>query len=104
MNNDRPCESRHGFLRMAAIVVPLLIVVGCSSAQSGHAPGVAGGETLTPGITNYPIAYIKQPVPKTDIDARDLITSITGSDLYVRDQASAGGKETNVTQSITKGM
>jgi hypothetical protein len=88
---------------LAAILIPLLIVMGCSSAQSGHAPGVAGGETLTPGITNYPLAYIKRPVPATDIDVRDLITSITGSDLYVRTQASAGGLETNVTQPITKG-
>ena len=104
MNYNRPCEARHGFVRLAAIVLPLLIVLGCSSAQSGHAPGVAGGETLTPGVTNYPLAYIKQPVPTTDIDVRDLITSITGSDLYVRAQASAGGMETNVTKSITKGM
>jgi Tol biopolymer transport system component len=104
MNYNRPCETCHGFMRLAAIVLPLLIVLGCSSAQSGHAPGVAGGETLTPGITNYPLVYIKQPVPTTDIDVRDLITSITGSDLYVRAQASAGGMETNVTTSITKGM
>jgi len=82
----------------------MLIVLGCSSAQSGHAPGVAGGETLNPGITNYPLAYVKRPVPAKDIDVRDLITSITGSDLYVRTQASAGGVETNVTQSITTGM
>ena len=96
---------------LLAMILPLLAVVGCSSAESGHAPGVAGGQTLTPGITNYPLAYIKQPVlPATatktlpaDIDVRDLITSITGSDLYVRAQASAGGKETNVTSSLTGG-
>jgi len=104
MNHNRPCETRHGFIRLAAAILPLLIVLGCSSAQSGHAPGVAGGETLTPGITNYPLAYIKQPAPTKDIDVRDLITSITGGDLYVRAQASAGGMETNVTKSITKGM
>jgi hypothetical protein len=88
-------------------MLPLLIVLGCSSAQSGHAPGVAGGETLTAGITNYPLAYVKRPVPaapNADIDVRDLITSITGSDLYVRSQASAGGAEVNVTQSITNGQ
>jgi hypothetical protein len=123
MNTDRQ-EARLGYLKRAAVkcaavtrapvtraavkcaavlLLPLLAVLGCSSAPSGHAPGVAGGETLTPGITNYPLAYIKQPVPKTDIDARDLITSITGSDLYVRTQASAGGVETNVTASLTTG-
>ena len=35
---------------------------------------------------------------------RDLITSITGSDLYVRDTASAAEHETNVTASITMGQ
>ena len=43
MNHQRPCESRHGFTRFAAVLLPMLIVLGCSSAQSGHAPGVAGG-------------------------------------------------------------
>jgi hydrazine synthase alpha subunit-like protein/WD40 repeat protein len=59
---------------------------------------------LTPGITNFPLAYIKRPVLTKDIDVRDLITSITGGDLYIRSQASAAGAEVNVTGSITKGM
>ncbi len=111
MHSNRPRDAHHGFLKCAALLVQLALVIGCSSAQSGHAPGVAGGETLTPGVTNYPLAYIKQPVlptkatetEPTDIDARDLITSITGSDLYVRAQASAGGAEVNVTKAITGG-
>jgi Tol biopolymer transport system component len=99
----RQRDFRHGLFRAAVLVLPVLAALGCSSAQSGHAPGVAGGQTLTPGVTNYPIAYVKRPVPKKDIDARDLITSVTGGDLYVRTQASAGGIETNVTQKITTG-
>src|SRR6201996_2258495 len=97
-------EQGHGLLKLAAITLPLLIVIGCSSASSGHAPGVAGGQTLTPGITNFPLAYIKRPVITKDVDVRDLITSITGGDLYIRSQASAAGQEVNVTGSITKGM
>src|SRR5277367_1754187 len=111
MNTYSPREQRHGLLKSAALALPMLIVLGCSSATTGHAPGVAGGQTLTPGVTNFPLAYIKRPVLAlsgankiTDIDARDLITSITGGDLYLRDQASAGGAEVNVTSSITKGM
>ncbi len=111
MNTYSPREQRHGLLKLAALTLPMLIVLGCSSATTGHAPGVAGGQTLTPGVTNFPLAYIKRPVLAlsgankiTDIDARDLITSITGGDLFVRDQASAGGAEVNVTASITKGM
>jgi hypothetical protein len=104
MNTFTLREHRHGLLKLAAIALPLLVVLGCSSASSGHAPGVAGGQTLTPGITNFPLAYIKRPVLTKDIDVRDLITSITGGDLYIRSQASASGAEVNVTGSITKGM
>jgi hypothetical protein len=104
MNTFTLREHRHGLLKLAAIALPLLAVLGCSSASSGHAPGVAGGQTLTPGITNFPLAYIKRPVLTKDVDVRDLITSITGGDLYIRNQASAAGGEVNVTASITKGM
>jgi Tol biopolymer transport system component len=104
MNIRREREARHGLIKAALLALPMLAFLGCSSAESGHAPGVAGGQTLTPGVTNFPLAYVKHPIPTTDIDARDLITSITGGDLYVRQQASAGGAETNVTKSITGGM
>jgi Hydrazine synthase alpha subunit middle domain len=103
MNIFRTRERRHGLLKLTAITLPLLIVIGCTSASSGHAPGVAGGQTLTPGITNFPLAYIKKPVPKTDVNVRDLITSITGGDVYIRDQTSSSGQETNITLSITQG-
>jgi Tol biopolymer transport system component len=93
----------HASRALAAALLCPLWLFGCNSAPTGHAPGLAGGESLTPGVTNYPLAYIKRPVPTTDIDVRDLITSTTGGDLYVRAQASAGGLETNVTASITKG-
>src|SRR5258708_3109854 len=104
MNTFTLREHRHGLLKLAAIALPLLAVIGCGSASSGHAPGVAGGQTLTPGITNFPLAYVKRPVLTKDIDVRDLITSTTGGDLYIRSQASAAGQEVNVTGAITKGM
>src|ERR1700722_1680819 len=113
MNTFSPCGLRHGLLKVAALSLslPLLAMFGCSSASSGHAPGVAGGQTLTPGVTNFPLAYIKRPAPagtptaaNPDINVLDLITSTTGGDLYVRSQANAGGTEVNVTGAITQGM
>jgi len=104
MNTFTQREHRHGLLKLAALALPMLWIVGCSSASSGHAPGVAGGQTLTPGITNFPLAYVKRPVLTKDVNVRDLITSITGGDLYIRDQASAAGAEVSVTGAITKGM
>lgn len=115
MNTHTLRDSVHGLLKLAAIVLPLAMTYGCDSAPTSHAPGVAGGQSLTPGITNYPMAYVKQPVlakstnkkdqsaTPADIDVRDLITSITGSDLYIRSSASASGMETNVTLPITTG-
>src|ERR1700728_202511 len=118
MTISRPRDPRHVLLKRAALslclpmlATSLLAMQGCSSAASGHAPGVAGGETLTPGITNYPLAYVKRPAPPAppttknpDINVLDLITSTTGGDLYIRNQANGAGAETNVTASITMGM
>src|SRR5271168_1629143 len=104
MNTCSPRERHHGFLKLATLALPLLALLGCESATTGHAPGLAGGQNLTPGITNYPLAYIKRPVITKDFDnVRDLITSITGGDVYIRDTASAGGAETNISASITMG-
>jgi hypothetical protein len=104
MNILNPREQRHCLLKIAALALPLLAMFGCQSATTGHAPGLAGGQNLTPGITNYPLAYIKRPVITKDFDnVRDLITSITGGDVYIRDTASAGGAETNISAAITKG-
>ncbi len=96
-------DLRHGWRALGAALLGALLLCGCNSAPTGDAPGFAGGESSTPGLTNYPLAYIKRPVPQADIDVRDLITSSTGGDLYVRAQASAGGSESNVTSSITMG-
>ncbi len=102
MNTPRR-ERRIAGLRLAALAAPLALLVGCSSAVSGHAPGLAGGQTLSPGEFSFPLAYIKRPVPAQDIDVRDLITLTPGGDLYERDQASTGAVETDVTGGITQG-
>jgi hypothetical protein len=113
MNIARTRELRHANFKFAAWLLPLVLLAGCESASSGHAPGFAGGQTQNPGTTNYPLAYVKVPVPTTttagtttmtDIMVTDLITSMTGGDLYIRSQANAAGTEVNVTSSITGGL
>ena len=97
----------HSSAKLAALLLPVVLAFGCSSGISGHAPGLAGVQSQSPGTLNFPLAYVKRPAPsmnaQSDIDARDLITSTTGGDLYIRDQASAGSAEINLTQSITQG-
>jgi hypothetical protein len=108
MKTLRARELRHGTSTLAALLLPVLFMAGCESGVSGHAPGVAGVQTQDPGTLNFPLAYVKRPAPastpKADVDVRDLITSTTGGDLYIREQASPGSLETNVTKSITTGM
>lgn len=108
MNTLPARELRHGTLTLAVLLLPALLMVGCESGVSGHAPGLAGVQTLDPGTLNFPLAYVKRPAPAStpnaDIDVRDLITSTSGGDLYIREQASPGSVETNVTKSITQGM
>src|ERR1700757_1840928 len=108
MKTLRARELRHGTSTLAALLLPALFMAGCQSGVSGHAPGLAGVQTQDPGTLNFPPAYVKRPAPasspKADIDARALLTSPAGGDLYIRAQASPGSVETNVTGSITKGM
>ena len=110
MNNLPSRDLRHGYLKLAALLLPAMLMVACESGVSGHAPGLAGVQTQDPGTLNFPLAYVKRPPPPSpptqtsDIDVRDLITSTTGGDLYIREQASAGSPEINVTSTITKGM
>jgi len=103
-DHKRPRDHRHALPKLTALLLPLLAMIGCSSGISGHAPGLAGPQAQDPGTFTYPLAYIKRPPPAKDIDARDLITSTAGGDLYIRDQASAGGIEVNLTKSITTGL
>ena len=97
-------ELVHVLRLLTAAVMPVMLFAACAGGVSGHAPGLAGQQTQDPGTLNFPLAYVKRPPPTTDIDVRDLITSTTGGDVYVRQQASAGSDEVNITQSITKGM
>jgi hypothetical protein len=103
MKNFHRREMRHTLSAVAVCLATVLALGACESGVSGHAPGLAGQQTLDPGSFTYPIAYIKRPFPATDINAADLITSTSGGDLYIRTQASAGGAETNITSSITQG-
>ena len=108
MNTLLTRELHHGSLKLAALLLPALLMAACESGVSGHAPGLAGVQTQNPGTLNFPLAYVKRPapaaMPKTDIDVRDLITSTSGGDLYIREQASPGSVEVNVTKPITMGM
>lgn len=83
-------------------------LVGCSGDGS---VGVGSGQDPDPVALDFPVAYVKAPVPVADpnnpmqpTDARELRTFNIGADLYVRDRASPSATETNVTEAITQGL
>jgi len=102
-------RSNCSFLFRATLVLPLLcglvlIVGGCGGSISGT------GQNPDPVVADFPIAYIKSPIPLNDqgnpvsSDTRRVLTFNPGGDLYIRDRASTSAVERNITAGITGGM
>ena len=68
---------------LAAIV---LAVAGCATGHDGDI-NVGGGQDPDPVVLDFPIAYIKGPLPDGTEDVRELETFQAGSDLWLRDRA-----------------
>jgi hypothetical protein len=82
-------------------------IAACTSSEGGgSSAGPAGGQSPDPVVLDFPIAYVKRPVPTGDDlspDVRRLVGFQPGADLYVRDRASPSSAEVNVTAAVTKG-
>ena len=76
------------------------LIAGASLLLTGC--GGAGSQEQDPVLIDHPIAYIKQPIPE-EIDYRQQARFNAGSDLYLRDRASPGAEERNITRRITGG-
>lgn len=68
-----------------------------------------GDQGPDPVVVDYPIAYIKRPLVRDDQgalqqpDIRDPLEFNPGADVYVRDRASPGAAERNITAALTQG-
>ncbi len=82
-------------------------LAACTSSDGGGGASPSGGQSPDPVVLDFPIAYVKRPVP-TDTamspDARELLPFQPGADLYLRDRAAPSAAERNLTAEITKGM
>ena len=103
-------ENRSGVRRTLArctlaAATLVLALTACTSEDGGSVtPG--NGQAPDPVVVDFPIAYVKRPVPAaeaTAADARQLLVFQPGADLYVRDRASPSAVERNVTAAITQG-
>ncbi len=89
----------------------MLMLFALSACDSGdNSLGVGSGQQPDPVVLDYPIAYTKGPLFNTDdmlqagTDLRRLDRFNIGTDLYLRDRASPGAPERNITFSETEGI
>ena len=82
----------------------MLLLTACGGSISGN------GQSPDPVVADFPIAYIKRPVPvdsqgnPASSDTRRILSFNKGGDLYIRDRASTTAAERNITGQITGGM
>ena len=89
-----------------ALLLACGLLAACTSSDGGSNAGPAGGQSPDPAVLDFPIAYVKRPVPtgaSLAPDARRLLGFEPGADLYVRDRASPSATERNVTAAVTNG-
>ena len=95
---------RHTFALLSAAFV----IAACDGANQGVQIG--NGQAPDPVIVDFPIAYIKAPLPVDDqgefaqTDARELISFDFGADLYFKDRASPSSLAVNITGDMTQGL
>ena len=93
--------------RTVATLLASILVVACSK---GDGVQIGTGQNADPVIIDFPIAYIKSPLPIDDNgifqqqDLREQITFDFGADLYYRDRAAVGALPVNITEDVSMGM
>jgi hypothetical protein len=90
---------------MVAVTIAGLIVAACSDGVQ-----LGTGQDPDPVIIDFPIAYIKAPIPIDDNgvfaqqDLREQITFDFGADLFFRARASVSAESINITESVSQGL
>jgi len=93
--------------RTVALSLACIAIVAC---ESGDGVQLGTGQDPDPVVMDFPIAYIKSPIPTDDNgvfeqqDLREQITFDFGADLFFRDRAAVGAEAINITGDITQGM
>ena len=94
--------------RFAVLLSVATIFAACDGANQGVQIGT--GQDPDPVVIDFPIAYIKAPIPTDDngvfqqTDLREQITFDFGADLFVKDRASPSALAVNVTGNFTQGL
>jgi hypothetical protein len=90
--------------KLAALISVAAVFAACDGANQGVQIGT--GQNPDPVVIDFPIAYVKQPIPVDDNgefeqqDLREQITFQIGGNLFFRDRASPSALEVNITEPI----
>ncbi len=94
-------------LRSAALISAAAAIAACGG---GDGVSIGDGQDPDPVVIDFPIAYIKAPIPTDDdgefeqTDLREQITFDFGADLYYKDRASPSAEAVNITGELTQGL
>lgn len=102
------CRRFRARVAAASLCTGALLLSACGGGGGGV--GLGGGQTPDPATLDFPIVYVKRPLPVDaqgniiPSDARNLLTFDIGADLFFRDRASPSTADVNLTESITQGL
>ena len=104
-------HTQEGSVRVAvqatALLSVLSLITGC---ESGEGVQLGTGQDPDPVVIDFPIAFIKAPLPVDDqgefaqTDVRELISFDVGGDVFFRDRASPSSLDVNITEVVTQGL
>jgi hypothetical protein len=93
--------------RMVVLSMASILIAACSK---GEGVQLGNGQQPDPVVIDFPIAYIKSPLPTDDNgvfqqqDLREQITFEFGAELYFRDRAAVGALPVNITERVSNGL
>ena len=100
---------RCGAPLLAAALAGLLAACAGNGSGGSGSVNIANGQAGDPATVDFPIFYVKRPVPVNAAgvlvqdDLRILRDLVPGADLYMRQSASPSAIETNITARVTAG-
>ncbi len=104
-------QTKNGFARkLTRMVVLSMVSISIAACSKGDGVQLGNGQTPDPVVIDFPIAYIKSPLPTDDNgifqqqDLREQITFEFGADLFFRDRAAVGALPVNITERVSNGL
>ncbi|HWW32734.1 MAG TPA: hypothetical protein VNY70_05135, partial [Steroidobacteraceae bacterium] len=100
---------RHGVPLLAVVLAGTLAACAGNGSGGSGSVNIANSQAGDPATVDFPIFYVKRPVPTNAAgvlvqdDLRILRDLVPGADLYMRQSASPSAIETNITARVTAG-